>query len=100
MAAGLFLVTPSEANADYCRSRGFSYGPRVSTGFYGAPYRSAYRSVPVYRGHFGSPVRTSFYGPSPIYRSGFRGGFGGPGFYGHGVPFGYGRSGISIGFGF
>lgn len=100
MAAGLFVIGPSEASADYCRSGGFSYGPRVSTGFYGSPYRSAYRGVPVHRSYYGSPVRSSFYAPAPIYRSGYRSGFGGPSFYGRGVPFGYGRSGISIGFGF
>ncbi|QDT13672.1 hypothetical protein [Planctomycetes bacterium K23_9] len=102
MAAGLFAFGTTEANAGGCGYGGgyggYSYGPHVSVGH--SPYRSAYRGVPVHRGHYGVPVHRS-YRPSPVYRSGYRSGFGvSPYGYGRGIPYGYGRSGITIGFGF
>ena len=95
-AAGMFF-TSNQASADHCRYRG-GYGSyyRPSISHHYSPYHSSlYRSYRVptrsyYRGGYGLSPRSSFYG-------GY--GFGSP-FYGGVSPFGYGRSGITIGFGF
>lgn len=96
-AAGMFAFGTTEAQAGGCGYGGGGFGYGSSAVFRGTPYRSSFRSVPVYRSNFHAPVRSFNYGPS--YRSGFRGGYGVSPF-GFGHPHSFGRRGVSIGFGF
>ena len=96
-ATGLFFFGANEAQAHNFGYRGFSYGPRIGVGYQVVPYRPVYRHVTPYRSYYGSPFHGRVYRSVPVYRSGYRGGF----YYGGvGYPYGFGRRGISIGFGF
>ena len=110
VAVAGMMMGGSEAHADNCRygrsnfSGYRSYAPPVYSSYrpsvryappvrYGSPYRG-YSSFSPYRSGFGGVG----YGIGhPGYRSGF--GYGSP-FYGGGSYVGFGRGGVSIGFGF